>query len=249
MSHKCIVLVNEAWTATSQGSPRLNNTQCTQNRSHNSNWCGWHFPILLEHICTVTWSCVSQLWLILSFCKWKFSRHKFMWIPVLSLQSTCYNTGPCRFFPTAIPKLRDDIWEMKVLIQALMVSVIAWVLPTNIYKVPLLLLGMKPQLFFFTCSGWLRYGGIFVVDHTHIVNLTSNLIELWLFFAALVLFTLPMTVLNYSSSSRLISIDPSRSKLLGLLSPLAKQARTPSLHSLYFTFIQLSPPPNLLRFS
>lgn len=139
---------------------------------------------------------------------------------------------------------------MKVLIQALMVSVIAWVLPTNIYKVPLLLLGMKPQLFFFfTCSGWLRYGGIFVVDHTHThtVNLTSNLIELWLFFAALVLFTLPMTVFNYSSSSRLISIDPSRSKLLGLLSPLAKQARTPSLHSLYFTFIQLSPPPQLAQ--
>lgn len=104
MSHKCIVLVNEAWTATSQGSPRLNNTQCTQNRSHNSNWCGWHFPILLEHICTVTWSCVRQLWLILSFCKWKFSRHKFMWVPVLSLQSTCYNTGPCRFFSHRYPK-------------------------------------------------------------------------------------------------------------------------------------------------
>lgn len=104
MSHKCIVLVNEAWTATSQGSPRLNNTQCTQNRSHNSNWCGWHFPILLEHICTVTWSCVRQLWLILSFCKWKFSRHKFMWVPVLSLQSTCYYTGPCRFFSHRYPK-------------------------------------------------------------------------------------------------------------------------------------------------
>lgn len=167
MSHKCIVLVNEAWTATSQGSPRLNNTQCTQNRSHNSNWCGWHFPILLEHICTVTWSCVSQLWLILSFCKWKFSRHKFMWIPVLSLQSTCYNTGPCRFFPTAIPKLRDNIWEMKVLIQALMVSVIAWVLPTNIYKVPLLLLGMKPQLFFYLL--WLTkiWWNLCCWSHTH----------------------------------------------------------------------------------
>lgn len=133
---------------------------------------------------------------------------------------------------------------MKVLIQALMVSVIAWVLPTNIYKVPLLLLGMKPQLFFLPAlvdSDMVE--SLLLITHTHTVNLTSNLIELWLFFAALVLFTLPMTVFNYSSSSRLISIDPSRSKLLGLLSPLAKQARTPSLHSLYFTFIQLSPPP------
>lgn len=132
---------------------------------------------------------------------------------------------------------------MKVLIQALMVSVIAWVLPTNIYKVPLLLLGMKPQLFFYLL--WLTqiWWNLCCWSHTHTVNLTSNLIELWLFFAALVLFTLPMTVFNYSSSSWLISIDPSRSKLLGLLSPLAKQARTPSLHSLYFTFIQLSPPP------
>lgn len=125
-----------------------------------------------------------------------------------------------------------------------MVSVIAWVLPTNIYKVPLLLLGMKPQLFFYLL--WLTQIWwnlcCWSHTHTHTVNLTSNLIELWLFFAALVLFTLPMTVFNYSSSSRLISIDPSRSKLLGLLSPLAKQARTPSLHSLYFTFIQLSPP-------
>lgn len=56
--------------------------------------------------------------------------------------------APVDFFPPLSQKLRDDIWEMKVLIQALMVSVIAWVLPTNIYKVPLLLLGMKPQLFF-----------------------------------------------------------------------------------------------------
>lgn len=137
---------------------------------------------------------------------------------------------------------------MKVLIQALMVSVIAWVLPTNIYKVPLLLLGMKPQLFFFYLL-WVTqiWWNLCCWSHTHTVNLTSNLIELWLFFAALVLFTLPMTVFNYSSSSRLISIDPSRSKLLGLLSPLAKQARTPSLHSLYFTFIQLSPPPQLAQ--
>lgn len=137
---------------------------------------------------------------------------------------------------------------MKVLIQALMVSVIAWVLPTNIYKVPLLLLGMKPQLFFFYLL-WVTqiWWNLCCWSHTHTVNLTSNLTELWLFFAALVLFTLPMTVFNYSSSSRLISIDPSRSKLLGLLSPLAKQARTPSLHSLYFTFIQLSPPPQLAQ--
>ena len=91
-------------------------------------------------------------------------------------------------------------------------------------------------------SGRLRYGGIsnlcVCVDHTHThthsVNLTSNLIELWLFSAALALFTLLTTGHNHSSSSQLLAhiYRPTREQVTGApLPPLLKQALTPRTHS------------------
>lgn len=70
----------------------------------------------------------------------------------------------------------------------------------------------------------------------HVVNLTSNLIELWQLSAALALFTLPMTGLNYFSSSQPSSIDPSRSESLACLAVVSP--RLPQfLHSFYLPFI------------
>lgn len=57
----------------------------------------------------------------------------------------------------------------------------------------------------------------------HVVNLTSNLIELWLFSAALALFALPLTGLNYSSSSQLSAhiYRPIQEQVSGLRSLLS----------------------------
>lgn len=81
----------------------------------------------------------------------------------------------------------------------------------------------------------------------HIVNLTSNLIELWLFSAALAVFALRMTGLNYSSSSQLSAhiYRPIQEQVAGLCSLLYWNSHL--LHvfthfSLYFTFIWLSSP-------
>lgn len=105
---------------------------------------------------------------------------------------------PVDFFPPLSQKLRDDIWEMKVLIQALMVSVTAWVLPTNIYKVPLLLLGMKPQLFFYLL--WLTqiWWNLCCWSHTHC---KSHLQSHWV----MAIFLLPWC---FSHSQWLYSIIP-----------------------------------------
>lgn len=82
---------------------------------------------------------------------------------------------------------------------------------------------------------------------TLIVNLTCSLTELWLFSAAPVLFALPMTTLNYSSSSLLISIDPYRSKLPGSAF-FSGEIGTRSIYSLtLFHFYLAVTPKNALN--
>lgn len=91
--------------------------------------------------------------------------------------------------------------------------------PTDIYKVPLLPLGKEQQLSASLGDSDTAESLLLII---HIVNLTSNLIELWLFFAALAVFTLRMTGLNYSSSSQLSAhiYRPIQEQVAGLCSRL-----------------------------
>lgn len=126
MSRKCFVLLNEAWSATSRDCPRLNDTQCIQNKRwaiiHTD--CRWHFLILPEHICTVMGRWVRQLWLILLVCKWNLADTKST-NTCGYLRFPCMCTGRWRMdFPSmSSQKLRDDIWELHESIPALTVSV------------------------------------------------------------------------------------------------------------------------------
>lgn len=72
--------------------------------------------------------------------------------------------------------------------------------PRTIYKVPLPSLGLDPRLPALLGAADMKESQLLI---THVINPTSSLIELWLCFAALVLFTLGVTELNYWNTSLL----------------------------------------------
>lgn len=108
--------------------------------------------------------------------------------------------------------------------------------PTDIYKVPLPPLEMEQQLSASLGDSDMEESLLLI---KHVINLTPSLIELWLFSAALALFTPRMTGLNYSSSSQLsapyLSTHPGASRR-ALLPPLLIQSLTPRIHSLLTLF-------------
>lgn len=116
------------------------------------------------------------------------------------------------------------------------------VVPTDIYKVPLRSLGMQQLPSASLVRTDMEESLLLII---HIVNLTSNLSELWLFSAAPTLFTLPVTGLNYSSSFQPSAhiYRPIREHATGLCSPLYWNGHLLQVlthFSLYFTFIWLS---------
>lgn len=172
-----LFLVNEAWTATSQGGPRPNNTQCIQNNRRAIIHTDADY-ILPEHICTVVGRWVRQLLLMLFFCK-------------LNLADTnlWFSCNRPYVFSLLSQKFRDDIWEPNTSTQVLVDNVkLEWY--QQVYARCLCCPLGRTRL---------RHRLISVVDHTH---RKSHLHSHWVMsiFSCLALFTLTMTRLNYSCS-------------------------------------------------
>lgn len=150
-----LFLVNEAWTATSQGGPRPNNTQCLQNNRRAIIHTDADY-ILPEHICTVVGRWVRQLLLMLFFCK-------------LNLADTnLWFSCNCPYvFSLLSQKFRDDIWEPNTSTQVLVDNVkLEWYqqLNTSCLCCPLGRTRLRHRLI-----------SVMII---HIKNLTSILIEL-----------------------------------------------------------------------
>lgn len=123
---------------------------------------------------------------------------QYMWIPVFSpLHRIFENMDTPQYVFSVIPKAKR--WHETKHIDS-RADGQAQVVPADIYKVPLLPLGMEPRSSAPLGDSDMEESLLLI---THTVNLTSNLIELWLFSAALALFTLPTTGHNHSSSSQL----------------------------------------------
>lgn len=107
----------------------------------------------------------------------------------------------------------------------------AWVVPTDIYKVPLPPLGTEQQLSASLGDSDMEESLLLII---HVVNLSPNLIELWPFSAALALFTLPMTRLNYSGSSQPPAhiYRPIQEQVSGASAPSSIETGTYSTYSL-----------------
>lgn len=190
---------------------------------YNSYWCRLYFA----SICTVVGRWVRQRWLILFFvCKWNSA-----------------DTNLCS--PYNRPYVFSLLSQIPIVsIQVLVVSVkLEWCqqLFTRCLCWPI---GKEEELSAPLGDSDMEKSLLWII---HIINLTPNLTELCPLSAALALFTLTMTKLNYSGSLQLSAhmYRPIQKHIAGLCSPFYwnRHLLSSITHSsLCFTFIWLSPP-------